>query len=248
MTVAEEVGRLRKEVSRLSQENERLKEMASGGESSSLVEINLRLMKRVAELEERLNKLEAENLDFANHCVQVQEQNEAITNLYVASHRLHATIDPEEVMTIIFEILVDLVGAEVFGVFMLDEKKKILQLVSGEGLEDKLPSKSLPNGEGVIGEVASTGEPFYFEPKNPSEVEARLPLAAVPLNMNDKPVGVIVIYKLLRQKASFSSIDYQLLHLLAAHAATALVSARLHSDMDRKLKTIEGFVHLMKSQ
>ena len=247
LTEAEAVDRQNKELYRLTQENTRLKEMASGGQSSSLVEINLRLMKRVAELEERHKKLEEENLDFANHCVQTQEQNEAITNLYVASHRLHETVVPTEVMTIIFEILINLVGAEIFGIFMLDKKKKILQLMAGEGVADRLPSKSLPTGQGVIGEVASTGDAFYFEPKNSSEIEARLPLAAVPLNIKKKTVGVIVIYKLLKHKASFSSVDHQLLHLLAAHAETALVTARLHHDMDRKLKTIEAFVQLMQT-
>jgi hypothetical protein len=65
--------------------------------------------------------------------------------------------------------------------------------------------------------------------------------------MNHNAVGVIVIYKLLNQKLRFSSIDHQLLQLLAADAATALATARLHNAKDRKLKTIEGFVQLMKS-
>lgn len=246
--VNEEVSLLRKEVVRLLQENTAMKEKLAGSESSRLVEVNHGLMQQVADLENRLKQVDKENVDFANLCVQVQEQNEAITNLYVASHRLHATVDSDEVMKIIVEILVELVGAEVFGVFILDEQKKSLNFVAGEGVENRLPSKSLPAGEGVIGEVASSGEAFYFEPQSSSDLESRLPLAAVPLNMNTTPVGVIVIYKLLNQKLTFSSIDHQLLQLLAADAATALVSARLHRATDRKLKTIEGFVHLMKTQ
>jgi transcriptional regulator with GAF, ATPase, and Fis domain len=243
----EEVSILRKEVARLLNENSELKERVDGFDGSKLVEANRKLMEQIADLEDRIENLEKENQDFANMCFQVQEQNEAITNLYVASHRVHATVDPEEVMKIILEILVELVGAEDFGVFLLDEKKKSLELMAGEGIEEKLPSKSLPAGEGVIGEVASTGEAFYFEPHGVSEVEARLPMAAVPLNMNGNAVGVIVIYTLLNQKPSFSSVDHQLLQLLAEDAATALANARLHRTMDRKLKTIEGFVQLMKS-
>lgn len=243
----EEVSILRKEVARLLNENSELKELPGGGDGSKLVEVNRQLMEQIADLEDRIESLENENKDFADMCVQVQEQNEAITNLYVASHRVHATVEPDEVMKIILEILVELVGAEDFGVFLLDEKKKSLELMAGEGIEEKLPSKSLPAGEGVIGEVASTGEAFYFEPHGVSEVEARLPMAAVPLNMNGNAVGVIVIYKLLNQKPSFSSVDHQLLQLLAEDAATALANARLHRSMDRKLKTIEGFVQLMKS-
>jgi nitrate/nitrite-specific signal transduction histidine kinase len=247
LSMAEEIAILRKEVARLLNENSELRVRTEGADPSDLVDVNHDLMQKVADLEARNNKLEKENVDFANLCVQVEEQNESITNLYVAGQRLHATVDPNEVMKIIFEILSELVGAEQFGVFMLDEKKRTLELMAGEGIEGKLPSKTLPAGEGVVGEVATSGEPFYFEPQGNSEMEARLPLAAVPLNMNGQAVGVIVIYKLLSHKPKFSSVDHQLLQLLAADAATSLATARLHATMDRKLKTIEGFVQLMKS-
>ena len=247
LEMKEEIVILRKEVARLLHENSELKGGAAGSASPTLIEVNHQLMEQVAELEKRIESLQKENQDFANMCVLVQEQNDAITNLYVASHRLHATVEPAQVVKIILEILVELVGAEDFGVFLLDEKKKALELMAGEGIEGKIPAKTLPAGEGVIGEVASSGEAFYFEPQGVSELEARLPMAAVPLNMNSNAVGVIVIYKLLSQKPSFSSIDHQLLQLLAEDAATALANARLHRTMDRKLKTIEGFVQLMKS-
>jgi hypothetical protein len=200
------------------------------------------------ELEERLKHVEEENREFANQYVQVQEHSEAINNLYVASHRLHATLDGMEVMQIIKEILIELVGAEEFGILLLEKKKNALRLVEGEGAEERLPSEFVPTGGGVIGEVASSGEPFFFEPKTPAEMESGLPLAAIPLQMNGISVGVIVIYKLLSQKVGFSAIDHDLLQLLAAHAASALVSARLHGEMDRRLKTVEGFIQLMKSK
>ena len=199
-------------------------------------------------LQQRMEELEKENREFATQCVQIQEQNQAITNVYVASHRLHATLDPPGVMKMIMEILIELVGAEEFGILLLDEKKSTLNLVAGEGVRERLPSESLPAGEGVVGEVSASGEPFFFTPKSAREEEVGLPLAAIPLNVEDQPVGVIVIYKLLSHKSSFSEVDHQLLQLLAAHAATALVSARLHSSLDRKVKTMEGFLQLMKSQ
>lgn len=205
------------------------------------------LQQETSSLGARLEQVEKENRDFASVCVRVQEQNEAITNVYVASYRLHATLDPRGVMKMIMEILIELVGAEEFGILLLEEKKSILKLVAGEGVRERLPSESLPAGEGVVGEVANSGEAFYFEPKNAREEEVGLPLAAIPLNIEDEPVGVIVIYKLLSHKTSFSELDHQLLELLAAHAATALVSARLHSSLDRKVKTMESFLQLIKS-
>ncbi len=206
-----------------------------------------RLEKEKTALASELEQVRQENRDFATMAVDAQEQNIAATNLYVASHRLHATLDADEVLNIIKEILIELVGAEEFGVLLLENKKKQLELVASEGAEERLPSRSIPMGEGIIGEVTASRQPFFFERDTPLAQEARLPMAAIPLTMNEEPVGVIVIYKLFDQKPGFSPIDHQVLELLAAHAATALASARLHGAVGRKLKTVEGFVQLMKS-
>jgi nitrate/nitrite-specific signal transduction histidine kinase len=206
------------------------------------------LITALSELRARLEQLEKENREFANMYVEIQEQNEALTNLYVASQRLHATFDLEEVKQIITEILVEMVGAEEFGLLVFDREKKNLHVLAGEGIRERLPKETLPVGEGVIGDVARTGESFYFVPKSEAERKAHLPLATLPLKLGGQTVGVVVIYRLLGHKPNFSPIDHQILELVAAHAASALVSARLHSTMDRKLKTIEGFMHLMKSR
>ncbi len=213
---------------------------ASGGEKA--------LITALSELRARLEQLEKENREFANMYVEIQEQNEALTNLYVASQRLHATFDLEEVKQIITEILAEMVGAEEFGLLVLDRDKKNLLVLAGEGIRERLPKETLPVGEGIIGDVARTGESFYFVPKTEAEKRAHLPLATLPLKLAGETVGVVVIYRLLGHKPNFSPIDHQILELVAAHAASALVSARLHSTMDRKLKTIEGFMHLMKSR
>ena len=213
---------------------------ASGGERA--------LLEAMQETRVRLEQVENENQEFASMYVEIQEQNEALTNLYVASQRLHATFELEEVKEIITEILVEMVGAEEFGLLMLDKDTQQLQVLAGEGILERLPKDSLPTGEGIIGDVAATGESFYFEPKSETEVEAHLPLATLPMQLNGTTVGVVVIYKLLSHKKALSAIDHQILELVAAHAASALVSARLHGTMDRKLKTIEGFMQLMKSR
>ena len=213
---------------------------ASGGEKA--------LITALSELRARLEHVEKENREFANMYVEIQEQNEALTNLYVASQRLHATFDLDEVKQIITEILAEMVGAEEFGLLVLDRDKKNLLVLAGEGIRERLPRETLPVGEGIIGDVARTGESFYFVPKSEAEKKAHLPLATLPLKLGGQTVGVVVIYRLLGHKPNFSPIDHQILELVAAHAASALISARLHSNMDRKLKTIEGFMQLMKSR
>ncbi len=185
-------------------------------------------------LRDRIKQMETENRSLAGLCEQLREQNESVSNLYVAKHRLHATFDPNEVIEITVEILAELVGAEEFGILLLDQKKERVKLVAGRGVDKRIPEKWLPAGGGVIGDVIRRGKPFYFETSTPSETEAPLPLATIPLNINNNTMGVVVIYRLLVHKKGFSPIDHQLLELVAEHAPSALLSAHLYRKSAEK--------------
>ena len=119
------------------------------------------VLAQVIELENRLGQIEEENQTLSQTCTQLQEQNEAISNLYVAKHRLHASLDATEIMNIVTEILVELVGAEEFAILFLEQKTKVLKRVSGRGA--KIGSDTVPLTEGILGRVASSGKPFYGE-------------------------------------------------------------------------------------
>ena len=69
-----------------------------------------------------------------------------------------------------------------------------------------------------------------------------------PLKLKEQVVGVIAIYKLLAHKRQLTDLDHRLLELLAGHAATALVSSRLYAQTDRKLKTWEGVMSLLRER
>src|SRR5438876_474446 len=101
-------------------------------------------------------------------------------------------------------------------------------------------------GEGVLGEVAKTGESYYVNQDiEGGKVTLEKPLAAVPLKIKEHVIGLIAIYRLLQQKDSFSAVDYELFSLLAAHAATAIFSSKLYSQSERKLNTIQSFLDLL---
>ncbi len=70
--------------------------------------------------------MEQENFDFATKYAEVQQQNENLANLYVASYQLHSTLDPDEVIQIVKEILINLVGVEAFVIYMTDKKARTL--------------------------------------------------------------------------------------------------------------------------
>src|SRR6185436_2080895 len=127
---SDEIQRLRAEISQLSEENRRL---AS-----------------------RFREVEEENKDFANRYIEIEEQNNNLANLYVASYQLHSTLDFREVIQIVQEIIINLIGAEAFAILLLDEKTNELKAIAFEG-EDVMPGIdqiSTRLGDGVLGQVA----------------------------------------------------------------------------------------------
>jgi transcriptional regulator with GAF, ATPase, and Fis domain len=217
---ADEVPRLRQEVQELMEENKRLNE--------------------------RFRQVEDENKDFASRYVEIEEQNNNLANLYVASYQLHSTMDFREVIQIVQEIVINLVGAEVFGLLLLDEKSSELKVIATEGSEllPGLEDMSVKLGEGILGKVASSGDSFFSDDMD-GTLDLGKPIAAVPLKIKDHVIGEIAIYRLLQQKVSFSAVDYELFSLLAAHAATAIFSSQLYSQSERKLNTIQSFLDML---
>jgi nitrate/nitrite-specific signal transduction histidine kinase len=202
---------------------------------------------RLAELEARYRKVEEENKEFADRYIEIEEQNNNLANLYVASYQLHSTLDYREVLRIVQEIVINLIGAEAFHLLMVSEKTGQLDVESSEG--QTAPVTSVTVGDGIIGRAAKNGENYFAETvahRDPTPFDQ--PLAVIPLKIKDSVIGVISINKLLVQKTQFTTMDYELFTLLAGHAATAIFSAKLYSTSARKLTTLQGFLDMLKTQ
>jgi len=249
----------------LLKENQRLRfrlaaaENASGASAPGDAEIQRlrdqlqKLNDENRQIHERFKLVEDENKDFASRYIEIEEQNNNLANLYVASYQLHSTLDFREVIQIVQEIIINLIGSEAFAILLLDEKTNELKTIAHEGSEllpgiEKLSTRV---GEGTLGKVARTGQSYYINQDidgTAVEVSLDQPLAAIPLKIKEHVIGLIVIYRLLQQKDSFSAVDFELFSLLAAHAATAIFSSKLYSQSERKLNTIQSFLDLLTTQ
>jgi len=137
---------------------------------------------------------------------------------------------------------VGLIGASEFAVLLVDDETNALVLSAGEGVDERFPEGRIPLEKGLEGRVATTGRAYFGEAGT-----AEADVAVVPLHLKGEVVGLIGIYRLLSQKrGGLTSVDHELLNLLAGQAATALVSSRLYAAKDRRLKTMEGFIKLLK--
>jgi hypothetical protein len=211
------------------------------------------LLGRISNLEDenrsmakQLRQVETENHQFAERYVEIEEENNNLANLYVASYQLHSTLDPGEVLKVILEIVINLIGAEVFCVYVCDEKSGVLEPVAAEG-RPTVDFPQLETGQGMVGEAVSSGEVASLELDGRHAADGPVgdPVVCIPLRVEDRPVGAIAIHRLLQQKDGFSALDHELFTLLAGHAATAIFASRLYSQSERKLSTIQGFIDLL---
>ncbi|MBN1960935.1 MAG: GAF domain-containing protein [Deltaproteobacteria bacterium] len=196
----------------------------------------------------RFQEVEAENKDFASRYVEIENENNNLLNIYVASYQLHSTLDFQEVVQIIVEIVLNFVGAEKFCIGLIDEKTNELRSLVAEGIQRE-QFNALSTSEGIVGKVVTSGEPHFV-----SDVESDLekidignPKVCIPLKIKDRVLGVILIYAFLSQKKRLAHVDYELFTLLAGHAATAIFSAKLYTESKRKLNTIQGLIDLVTS-
>jgi len=235
--------RLRRELARVQEQ-----QMAASDEQA-WEKLRRELLARIDSLEgerqdmlERLRQVEDENQHFTARYLEIEEENNNLASLYVASYQLHSTLHLPEVLQIIVEIVINLIGAEVFAIYVLDERTGALSAVASEGAElHEFPGFQL--GQGAVGAAVAAGETTCAEAVG-SDDPAR-PIVVIPLRVQERPIGAIAIHKLLQQKDGFSPLDHELFTLLAGHAATAIFAARLYSQSERKLHTIQGFIDLL---
>ncbi len=186
-------------------------------------------------LQRGLAKVEEENRRHAAQFSLVEQQNSDLANLYVASYRLLGSLDRQELMSVLQEIIANIIGCEEAGVFE-PRPDGSLELVGAFGIDPALFAE-IPMGEGLIGRCAASGE-MYLADSEPGEgaLKAEASLSAcIPLKLAGSVSGVIALFRLLPQKAGvYQDLDRELFDLLATHAATALYCSALHAEKQRR--------------
>jgi len=186
---------------------------------------NNRLQKELENIKHEITKADTESQDYYSRYLELEEQNETLANLYVTISRLHSTLQFTEVIEIIKEIIINLVGSESFIILWLDEQAKEFQTIAGEG-EPLNQQKIFPLGQNVISKAAQSGEIFISTDNNSQD-----PIACIPLKAFGRVIGVIVIYHLLAHKPAFSQTDFELFSLMAEHAASAIITSMIFAKV-----------------
>lgn len=198
-----------------------------------------------SDLQARLADVESDRRELSMKLAEYEHQVGRLMNLYVATYQLHATLDPNEVQSTIAEIAINLLGAERFVLlFWKESDSGECEVALAYGMEEDksgLYDKGIyAGGDPAVDATLSDGV-LRIGP-----IEGSQALACVPLMVQGTTVGALVILKLFEHKEALKPEDRDLLDLLAAHAASALFAARVYSTTDRKLKTLESLVKLVR--
>lgn len=220
-------------------ENERLRALAMQLEAERLrnVEQILELRESVAKLElqqvrqqQQVSDFESENRRVFAEYSDIEQQNSNLANLYVASYRLHGSLDRAEILQVMQEIVINLIGSEELAIYERDAGGKLRALASF-GMQDPNDARLL-GAASPIAHTAATGEMFLCDPPRHEAKEMLDALTAcIPLKVQDKVIGVIAIFHMLPQKPQLVAVDRELFDLLGSHAAMALYCCGLHARL-----------------
>jgi hypothetical protein len=244
-TLKAEEGRWRDELGmaqEVREENERLREtLRQAQHDAQRLQDQNRSLKTALDgrerertlLEQQLALVDRDNRRFMDQFVVLERQTANLANLYVASYRLHETLDRQEVIKSLQEILANLVGSEEMVLFELDREQQCLHLVASHGIQPEA-YETVPIDRGRIGAAVRSGETFVVDASaEPSAIPAE-PLeqhltACIPLKLEGRVTGAIAVFRLLPQKPGVESLDYEIFDLLGSQAAMALYCTALHS-------------------
>jgi hypothetical protein len=174
-------------------------------------------------IEERIATIDAERRAYLEKYEEVEAQNTNVSNLYVATLRVHGSIGRGDVLAAIHEIIINLIGCEELAVLETSANGAALILASSFGV-DPVPLQRIEIGDGIIGECAASRHTFIASEATPSPKappEANL-TACIPLIVEGVVTGAIAIFRLLDHKPKLEPIDHELFALLGTHAAMAL--------------------------
>jgi hypothetical protein len=185
------------------------------------------LMEQLSDMDQTRRELSARYLD-------VEQSNSNLANLYVASYHIHGSLDREQVIGSIHEVLINVVGSEQFAIFTRSPWAPTASFVvtSSMGLGKEACDRLLTD-EGRIGDALGGGIAYVRlseDEVSSAPGEPRL-TACIPLMVGDSVYGAIAIFQLLAHKTALEPVDRELFDLLATHGASALYCTELHARM-----------------
>ena len=254
--MVQENRRLRDHIDRLEQDNASLrKQVASDRAMRDLLDKIAELERDKSRLLSTVTEHEETTGRIANRFAEIESELESFANLYVASFQLHQSLRLRTVVRHIRELLVQLVGARSLAIYFADEEGCRLAPIVAEGVEIETlatlelgsepldpmePLEPMDQVSAVVERAFLTGVPYIVD----GEITSR-PVACLPVRVEERIVGAIVVYDLLAHKSALVTVDRELFKMLGAHAGATIFAAYLYTSDDARLPAPESLRTLL---
>jgi two-component system sensor histidine kinase DegS len=153
------------------------------------------------------------------------------------AEKLSSELELDKILPKVLQIAEELTGADGGGIALLDRDSNLIRYSYLHNLSPELADVTVPKGEGLAGEVMTTGRPVVVGDYStymgalPDFVKAGVTsIVAVPLVSGDQSFGALGLVSLDEAK-SFSDRDVAILAGIGHQAGIAIENARLYENM-----------------
>jgi len=182
--------------------------------------------------------------------VRFKERSELLDFLLEVSAAITLTLDLDQLMANVAEIVQKVLPYDLFAILLYSEKRKDLRIRYGVGhREEVVRNLSIAVGEGITGTAAARREPVLVndvrnDARYLNTVDAVRTELAVPLTARGKLVGVIDLQS--TRVDAYTEYDRALMRLIAARVSIAIDNARLYRRVERQNRTLKTLTNISR--
>ena len=165
-----------------------------------------------------------------------------LATLVQIGEEINATLDLDEVLAKVAELVKKIIPYEIFAIMLLNERTGQLRIRFAIGHEDKVVRQlSVPPGKGITGTAAATRRAVLVNDvrKEPNYINVLASVRselAVPLITKNRCMGVLDIQS--SRLNFFTEYHRRILTLLASRIASAIENARLYRSTSRQARNL----------
>ena len=185
----------------------------------------------VAARARQLAEVSQRSRELAARFDEVDRTGERLANWFIALGRLHEATSEEQVVSLLGEVLIHLIGSQRFAVFTISSDGTAIGLTSSLGVDASLVER-LPTLSGRVA-GASRGVAYLRSPGDEPTVELEADLSAsLPLHAHGLTLGVIALFDWAAPPPAPRAAGLEMLTLLVEQAGTALLTCQLVSALN----------------
>jgi sigma-B regulation protein RsbU (phosphoserine phosphatase) len=174
---------------------------------------------------------------------------EAFETLAEIGREVAAVLDLDDLLSRIAQLARRVVDYRTFGILLLDEPTKVLEMKVAVQYGEKVVPPKVPLGEGLVGYAALHREAVLVpdvskDPRYIKVVEDVRSELAVPMLLKERCIGVFDLES--PELDAFTKRDVEILTLLASQAAVAIENARLYEEVSANEARLEKELQFAK--